>query len=253
MTRERAPVDRGTHGYLHSMQTGSVVDGPGMRTVLWLTGCMLRCLYCHNPDTWHMKDGRYVSIDEVMEEIEKYRRFMAITRGGVTISGGEPMVQAPFVSSIFRECKERGIHTVLDTNGVLTDRFLDEDFEAVDLVLLDIKSFDPQTHLKSTGHDVQPVLDFARRLERLKQPTWIRFVLVPALTDSIENVDGLARFVSTLNNVERVEILPFHQMGANKWAKLGRPYPLKKTMPPSPDLIERVLRQFRRHGVEAHC
>jgi pyruvate formate lyase activating enzyme len=247
------PALRDDRGFLHSMQTGSVVDGPGMRTVLWTTGCLLRCLYCHNPDTWHMKDGKPITIDEVMADIKKYQRFMAITNGGVTISGGEPMVQAPFVARVFRECKELGIHTALDTNGFLTDRFSDEDFDAVDLVLLDIKSWLPETHQKATGQPVEPVLEFARRLERLKQPTWIRFVLVPDLTDGVENVDGLARFVSTLKNVERVEVLPFHQMGAKKWEALDRPYPLKNTMPPSPEVIERVLQQFQDHGVEAHC
>jgi pyruvate formate lyase activating enzyme len=247
------PALRDDHGFLHSMQTGSVVDGPGMRTVLWTTGCLLRCQYCHNPDTWHMKDGRPVSIGEVMADIKKYQRFMAITNGGVTVSGGEPMVQAPFVSRIFRECKELGIHTALDTNGFLTDRFSDEDFDAVDLVLLDIKSWLDETHLRTTGQPVKPVIDFARRLADLGKSTWIRFVLVPGLTDGEENVDGLARFVSTLSNVERVEVLPFHQMGAKKWANLGRPYPLQKTMPPSPELIERVLEQFSVHDIEAHC
>lgn len=247
------PALRDDRGFLHSMQTGSVVDGPGMRTVIWTTGCLLRCLYCHNPDTWHMKDGKPVTIDDVMSEVGKYEKFMAITNGGVTISGGEPMVQAPFVARILRECRKLGIHTALDTNGFLTERFSDEDFESVDLVLLDIKSWLDETHLRATGRPVKPVLDFARRLERLGQPTWIRLVLVPGLTDGVENVDGLARFVSSLSNVERVEVLPFHQMGARKWEALEKPYPLKNTMPPSPELIERVLRQFRDHGVEAYC
>lgn len=238
-------------GFLHSMHTGSVVDGPGMRTVLWTTGCVLRCQYCHNPDTWKMKHGRPVTIDEVMDEIGKYERFMKITKGGVTISGGEPLVQAPFVSRIFQECKKRGIHTVLDTNGYLTDRLSDEAFEDIDLVLLDIKSFEPDTHLRATGVSVEPVLTFARRLSDLGRPVWIRFVLVPGLTDGPENIDGLADFVATLSNVERVEVLPFHQMGKSKWERLGRPYPLADTLPPSPELVADTIERFRRRGLNA--
>lgn len=241
---------RDDRGFLHSIHTGSVVDGPGVRMVLWTTGCLLRCQYCHNPDTWHMKDGRPMTLEQVMAEIEKYRRFMQVAKGGVTISGGEPMVQAPFVARIFRECKERGIHTCLDTNGFLTERMRDEDLEAVDLVLLDIKSFDPKTHLRVTGQPVEPVLTFAARLAALGKPMWIRFVLVPGLTDDPENVEGLAAFVATLPNVERVEVLPFHQMGASKWERRGIPYPLRDTRPPDRVLVDRVVDQFRSHGLD---
>jgi pyruvate formate lyase activating enzyme len=240
---------RDDRGFLHSMHTGSVHDGPGLRTVLWTTGCLLRCQYCHNPDTWHMKDGRPVTIDEVMAEIGKYRRFMHATRGGLTVSGGEPMVQAPFVARIFRECKKLGIHTALDTNGFLTERLSDDDLAHIDLVLLDIKSFDPETHLRVTGQPVGPVLDFATRLAALGKPVWIRFVLVPGLTDDPENVEGLAAFVAGLPNVERVEVLPFHQMGSSKWERLGVPYPLRDTAPPTAEAVDRVIARFRAHGL----
>ena len=236
-------------GFIHSFQTGSVVDGPGVRFVLWTTGCLMRCLYCHNPDTWHMKHGRPVTVDEVMAEVKKYERFMTFTGGGVTISGGEPLVQAPFVCALLRACKARGIHTTLDTNGYLGDRISDEDLANVDLVLLDIKSFDPETHERATGIEVDAVLQFARRLSDLGKPTWIRFVLVPGLTDAPENVEGLAAFVATLSNVERVEVLPFHQMGRDKWDRLGRPYALADTPSPSPDLVARVTDQFRAYGL----
>jgi pyruvate formate lyase activating enzyme len=244
------PEPQDEHGFLHSIHTGSVVDGPGIRTVLWTTGCPLRCLYCHNPDTWNVKGGRPVTIEEVMAEIVKYRDFMRITGGGVTISGGEPMVQAPFVARIFRECKSLGIHTVLDTSGFLTERLTDEDLDAIDLVLLDIKSWDPETHLRVTGQPVDPVITFARRLAALDKPTWIRFVLVPGLTDDPDNIDGLAAFVATLSNVERVEVLPFHQMAVSKWEGLGIPYQLADTPPPSRDLLDRVIGQFRACGLE---
>lgn len=239
----------GEIGYLHSFTTGSVVDGPGVRTVFWTTGCHFRCLYCHNPDTWHMHNGKQVTVNEVMREVAKYQRFMEITHGGVTISGGEPLVQAPFVCNIFRACKERGIHTILDTNGFLGDQLTDADLDAIDLVLLDIKSWDSATHLHVTGQEVAPVLRFARHLSELGKPTWIRFVLVPGFTDDAANVDGLAAFVSTLNNVERVEVLPFHQLGKFKWQQLGLRYPLSATPAPSHELLERVTHQFRSYGL----
>jgi pyruvate formate lyase activating enzyme len=248
---ELAPATRDDRGYIHSLHTGSVVDGPGMRTVIWTNGCLLRCVYCHNPDTWHMKHGTIMSIDEVMDQILRYRRFMEITKGGVTISGGEPLVQAPFVSRILRECKREGIHTALDTNGVLTERLSNDDLEAVDLVLLDIKSWEPETHLRVTGHPVEPVLSFAQRLSDLGKRVWIRYVLVPGLTDEPANVDGLAAFVASLRSVERVEILPFHQMGRTKWKQLGLEYTLSDTMPANRTDVKRVQRQFLRYGIEA--
>lgn len=245
-----AVVDEAT-GYLHSFHMGSMVDGPGVRFVLWTTGCLMRCQYCHNPDTWHLKHGRLVTAAEVMAEIEKYRRFMTATHGGVTISGGEPLVQAPFVRRLLRDCKARGIHTTLDTNGLLGDRLSDKDLANVDLVLLDIKSFMPETHWLVTGTPVSPVLRFARRLSDLGKPAWIRFVLVPGLTDDPANVEGLAAFVATLRNVERVEVLPFHQMGRSKWERLGMSYQLEDTPPPTPEQVARVVDTFRAHGLPA--
>jgi pyruvate formate lyase activating enzyme len=240
---------QGDRGFIHSFQTGSVVDGPGVRFVLWTTGCLMRCLYCHNPDTWHKKHGRPVTVDEIMAEVAKYERFMKIAGGGVTISGGEPLVQAPFVCALLRACKARGIHTTLDTNGYLGDRISDEDLANIDLVLLDLKSFDPETHKRATGIKVDAVLQFARRLSDLGTPAWIRFVLVPGLTDDPDNVDGLAAFVASLSNVEQVEVLPFHQMGRDKWHRIGRPYALADTPTPSPDLVERVTDQFRAYDL----
>ena len=245
------PALDGEVGYLHSFQTGSVVDGPGVRFVLWTTGCLMRCLYCHNPDTWHRNAGRRVTADEIVAEIAKYARFMAATGGGVTISGGEPLVQAPFVRRVLRACKALGVHTALDTNGLFGSRLTDDDLADVDLVLLDIKSFDPETHRRVTGQEVGPILEFARRLSALGKPMWIRFVLVPGHTDAVDNVEGLARFVATLDHVERVEVLPFHQMGRDKWERLGAPYALADTPAPGPDLLARVVGQFRAHGLDA--
>jgi pyruvate formate lyase activating enzyme len=243
--------EAGAVGHLHSYEMGSVVDGPGVRFVLWTTGCFMRCQYCHNPDTWYLKNGRPVTVDELMAEVGKYTRFMETTGGGVTVSGGEPLVQAPFVARVLRACKALGLHTTLDTNGRLGHRLSDEELADVDLVLLDIKSFDPETHRRVTGCDVEPVLDFARRLAALGKRVWLRFVLVPDLTDDPANVDGLAAFAASLGNVEQVDVLPFHQMGRDKWARLGVPYPLHDTQTPGPDLIARVVAQFRAHGLTA--
>lgn len=195
-----------------------------------------------------LHNGEYRTFQSVIADIAPYERFLRLANGGVTISGGEPLVQAPFVSRIFQECKQRKIHTALDTNGYLGARLSDADLAAIDLVLLDIKSWDPTTHRRVTGCEVEPVLRFAQRLSDLCKPVWIRFVLVPGLTDAEENIAGLAHFVATLRTVERVEVVPFHQMGAYKWQRLGMPYQLADVAPPDADTVAAVVQQFRDHG-----
>lgn len=236
-------------GYVHSVEIGSTVDGPGIRFVLFLTGCPLRCQYCHNPDTWHKLNGQPVTLDEMKAEIFKYERVLKISGGGLTISGGEPVQQHGFVTAIFRYCKSHGIHTCLDTSGRLGARMSDAELADVDLHLLDIKSGDPEVYKRVTGHPLEPTLDYARRLSDLGRPMWVRFVLVPGLTDGHDNVEKIADIVAGLKTVQRVEILKFHQMGADKWAKLGIPYQLADTQPPAPELVERVRGQFRRRGL----
>ncbi len=238
-------------GFVHSEQTGSALDGPGLRTVVWLTGCGFRCLYCHNPDTWRLHSGRRVHADELVAEISKYARFMATSKGGVTLSGGEPLVQHGFCMNVLRRLHALGMHTALDTNGFLGDRLTDADLQAIDLVLLDLKSWDDKTHLHITGQHSDPVFRFARRLRDLGRPAWIRFVLVPGLTDAPDNVTGLARFCAELSNVERVEILAFHQLGRFKWHELGQRYALESAEPPSASAVAAVREAFRQHGV--HC
>lgn len=236
-------------GYIHSYHVGSTVDGPGVRMVVWTSGCPLRCQYCHNPDTWKLRAGKRTTADELLADLGRYARFLATAGGGLTISGGEPLVQAPFVAHLMREAQRMGVHTALDTSGYLGDRLSDADLQAVDLVLLDVKSYDPQTHLRVTGREVEPVLRFARRLSNLGRPAWLRFVLVPGLTDDPANVAGLADFAATLRNVERVEVLPFHQMGRFKWQELGLDYRLADTQPPDAALLERVTAQLRQRGL----
>jgi pyruvate formate lyase activating enzyme len=236
---------RGSAAAVHSRDISTGVDGPGTRFVLFLAGCPLRCQYCQNPDTWHMRDGRRMQLDEVLREVERYRRFLHVAHGGVTVSGGEPLLQSQFVTEFFRRCRQWGLPTALDTSGLLGVRADDDLLAVTDLVLLDIKSFDPATYRRTTGGEVAPTLAFARRLADLGKPMWIRFVLVPGLTDDPANVDGLADFVASLGPaVQRVEVLPFHKLGAPKFAALGRPFPLSLTPVPSAALIERTRAQF---------
>ncbi len=239
----------GLAGYVHSCETCGTLDGPGMRYVLFLSGCQLRCRYCHNPDTWHLKHGRKTTVQEVMAEIGKYADFLNRYKGGVTVSGGEPLVQNAFLARILRRCKELGLHTALDTNGYLGHRVRGQLLDDIDLFLLDLKSWDRDTHMALTGVEPGPIFAFAERLSEHGKPMWIRFVLVPGVTDAVENVDGLAGFVAGLRGVERVEVLPFHKMGEYKWRELGLDYTLVDTEPPDHDLTERVRGQFAAHGL----
>lgn len=241
----------GAAGRVHAFTTGSMVDGPGVRTVVWTSGCELRCVYCHNPDSWSVASGEPALADALVRRIVRAERFMGRSGGGVTVSGGEPLVQWRFATRVLRGCQAEGIHTALDTNGWLGDRLSDDDLRAADLVLLDLKSLDPETHRRVTAREVGPVLAFARRLAALARPAWIRFVLVPGVTDAKENVAGLADFVATLPNVERVEVLPFHQMGRDRWKRLGLRYVLDGVPPPDAEQVERVVEAFRSRGLNA--
>lgn len=242
---------RADFGWIHSYETGTTVDGPGIRVVVFMSGCLLRCLYCHNPDTWHLKDGTRVSFERAEQALASYSAPLRAMGGGLTISGGEPLVQAHFTKRLFASAKQMGLHTALDTSGFLGTRADDDYLRYVDLVLLDIKSWDRATYHRTTGQDVRPTIEFAERLARLGKPTWVRFVLVPGLTDSPANVDGIARFVAPMRNVEWVEVLPFHQMGTFKWKEMGLDYELLDTPSPSPELVARVLGQFREAGCRA--
>jgi pyruvate formate lyase activating enzyme len=245
----RAALLSGEIGFLHSFTTGSAVDGPGIRIVAWTSGCQFRCLYCHNPDTWKMRNGIPVSIGNAIAELEKYGAGLKIMGGGLTISGGEPLMQDRFVVNFFTAAKRIGIHTALDTNGSLGSRLSDSDLEKVDLVLLDIKAWDQENHKRMTGYDIAPVLEFAKRLSSIKKPVWLRYVLVPGYTDKTDEVKGIAKFVSGLGNVDRVDVLPFHQMGRFKWKELGIPYTLENVEPPSPEGTDRICSIFRAEGL----
>jgi pyruvate formate lyase activating enzyme len=248
----RTALATGDMGFLHSFTTGSTVDGPGVRVVAWTTGCMWRCLYCHNPDTWTMSNGIPVTVAKATEELSKYRRGLKVMAGGFTLSGGEPLMQHRFAVKLFTAAHAMGIHTALDTNGYLGDRLTESELEAIDLVLLDIKCWDPDLHRRLTGMDIGPTLDFARRLAARGRPVWLRYVLAPGLTDEPEDIGKVARFVADLGNVKRVDVLPFHQMGRYKWKQLGMDYQLENAEPPSTAIAERTVGLFREAGLKAY-
>ena len=236
-------------GRIHSLESIGTLDGPGIRFVIFIQGCSLRCLYCHNPDSQDLLGGTEVTVDDLMAEIIKYRSYMHFSSGGVTISGGEPFIQANFVREIFQRCKQQKLHTALDTSGFVNLNIAKSVLNYVDLVLLDIKSFDPEIFRSVTKVSIEPTLKFAEYLHTINKPTWIRFVLVPHLTDSPQNVEGLAQFISNLDNVELVEVLPFHKLGEYKWSQLGYDYKLKNTLPPSLEELRAVIAVFKRYGL----
>ncbi|MER5866834.1 pyruvate formate-lyase-activating protein [Kitasatospora sp. NPDC002040] len=239
-------------GSVHSWDLSTGVDGPGTRFVTFLAGCPLTCLYCHNPDTMKMRNGKRTRADEVVAEAAKYTTFIQASGGGATISGGEPLLQPVFAGELFHRFKhELGLHTALDTSGFLGARATDSLLADVDLVLLDIKSWDRELYRKVTGRQLDPTLDFARRLADLGKEVWVRFVLVPGLTDPVENVEGVAAFAASLGNVSRVDVLPFHKLGAAKYEALGQDFALADTPSPTPEQVAAARAVFTGHGLNA--
>lgn len=245
-----AMVREGRLGSIHSWELVTAVDGPGSRMTLFMAGCPLRCLYCHNPDTFKMKDGEPVTLDGIMERVLRYRAIFKASGGGLTISGGEPLMQPAFVKSILREAKKNGIHTAMDTTGYLGSYVTDKDLDDLDLVLLDVKSGIPEIYKALTSRELQPTIDFGDRLAKIGKKVWVRFVLVPGHTDQPENIDAVAEIVLRWPNIERLEVLPFHQMGRDKWDAIGTPYELDDVIPPSNEETEAVRERFRALGVK---
>jgi pyruvate formate lyase activating enzyme len=248
---EASDESDGAFGYVHSFETASRYDGPGLRIVLFMSGCLLRCTYCHNPDTWHLKDGTYVSVQHVIDRLGDFAPALRSLDGGLTISGGEPMVQLAFTRRVLAAAQQFGLHTAIETSGFLGDRADERYLSHLDLVLLDIKSGDPDTYRRVSGRDLAPTLRFAERLAAIDKPTWVRFTLVPGLTDDPANVEKIARFVAPMRNVEWVEVQPFHQLGAFKWNAMDLDYKDANTPTPTPDLVNRVIGQFRAAGCRA--
>lgn len=257
-----AAMRSGELGSVHSWELVTAVDGPGTRLTTFLSGCPLRCLYCHNPDTFAMKDGTPVTADELLSRMRRYLGVFRATDGGITLSGGEVLMQPAFAARVLRGAKELGIHTAIDTSGYLGANASDELLDDVDLVLLDVKAGDEDTYRRATSRELEPTLAFGRRLAERGlaghgPEVWVRFVLVPGLTDEFENVERVAAYAASLNDIHpgtvtRVEVLPFHQMGRSKWEAIGREYALEHTPAPSPELIDRVRAQFRAHGLTTH-
>lgn len=230
-------------GRIHSVESFGSVDGPGVRYILFLQGCQMRCQFCHNVDTWKMTGGQVISADEALEKALKYRSYWR-DNGGITISGGEPLLQIDFVIELFKKAKQEGVHTTIDTSGGCFTREepffskFEELMKYTDLLLVDMKHIDNEQHKILTGMENTHILDMLHYLSDINKPIWIRHVLVPERTDKDEYLIHLDEFIQTLNNVQRVEVLPYHTLGTFKWKELGIPYPLEGIQPP---LQERIM------------
>ena len=238
-------------GRIHSFETCGTVDGPGIRFVLFLQGCLMRCKYCHNRDTWDLDGGREISVEEIMREVVSYRHFMRASGGGVTASGGEAILQAEFVCDWFRACHQQGIHTCLDTNGFVRhyDAVIDELLAVTDLVLLDLKQLNDNIHQNLIGVPNKRTLEFARYLQQKNQRVWIRYVVVPGFTDADSDVHLLGQFLAPMQNVEKVELLPYHKLGAHKWKTLGLEYELDEVNPPSAAQMTHIQQILQSYGL----
>jgi pyruvate formate lyase activating enzyme len=230
--------------HVHSIETFGTLDGPGIRYVLFMQGCLLRCQFCHNADTWEIGKGETMTVDEIMQDLASYLPFIEASGGGITVSGGEPLLQIAFLIELFKECKERGIHTAIDSSGGCYSKSahfqeqLAKLLKFTDLVLLDLKHIHPEKHKQLTGMTNEHILQFARFLSDHRVPVWIRHVLVPTITDDEEDLKRLGEFIGTLRNVERVEVLPYHKLGMYKWETLGLEYALKEVNPPTDEEVK---------------
>jgi len=233
-------------GSIHSFESFGTKDGPGIRFVLFMQGCPLRCLYCHNPDTWNLSDSNFeMEAEEVFVEIKKMKNF--IKSGGVTVSGGEPLLQADFILRLFKLCKNEGIHTAIDTSGFILNNKVKEILSYTDLVLLDIKHIDPDKYKELTAKPLEPTKRFIEYLNEIEKPAWLRYVLVPGFTDDGQDLHKWAGYVSRFRNIERVDVLPFHQMGIHKWEQIGKEYKLHDVSPASREDVEKAEIIFKSH------
>ncbi|GEL08720.1 pyruvate formate-lyase-activating protein [Salisediminibacterium halotolerans] len=246
-------------GRIHSIETTGMVDGPGIRYIIFAQGCLLRCQYCHNPDSWERNAGQFHDTEDLVADIKKYLPYMKHSGGGVTVSGGEPLLQMPFLIDLFKKLKSLGIHTAIDSSGGCyseTESFQAEFQELLnytDLFLVDLKQIDETKHRELTGSGNRQILSFAKQLSDQQVPMWIRHVLVPGKTDDSEDLQKLGQFISSLASVERVEILPYHKMGIYKWEELGIPYPLEGVESPTEAEVERAKRLMNIVGTPVYA
>lgn len=244
------PQCDGIKGRIHSTESFGAADGPGVRFIIFLKGCRMRCRYCHNPDTWDMNGSEEATADELLKKALRYKTYWG-KDGGITVSGGEPLLQIDFLLDLFKKAKALGINTVIDTAGNPFTR--EEPFfskfrelmEYTDMLLLDIKEMDPARHKDITGFDNENILDMARYLSEIDKPVWIRHVLVPGLSDFDEDLAALGRFIGTLGNVKKAEILPYHTLGKFKWENLGIPYTLEDVSPPTDERVKNAEKLIR--------
>lgn len=225
-------------GRVHSFETFGTVDGPGIRFVVFLKGCPLRCKYCHNRDTWSPDGAKLYTAAEIIAEVKKYRNFIDASNGGVTVSGGEPLLQPQFVTELFVKCHQEGLHTTLDTSGYSDIEAVKAVLENTDLVLLDFKHADETKHKELTGVEKEKILRFMKYLNEINKPVWIRYVLVPGHTDADEDLISAHNFLSQFSNIKKIELLPYHIMGREKWLKLNQEYPLEGVLPPTKEQVE---------------
>lgn len=239
-------------GRVHSIETFGTVDGPGIRFILFMQGCPLRCKYCHNRDTWDVKGGTEYTVDEIITEINKYSSYMKFSGGGLTVSGGEATLQPEFLKELFKNAKENNIHTCLDTSGFVDIDTIDPILDYTDLVLLDLKHMVPDKCKELVGVSIEKTLKLAKHLSARNIPVWIRHVLVPGVTDDRENLELMGKFISTLNNVDRVEILPYHTLGVHKWENMGLEYELKGVPDATKEDVQKAAEVLAEFGVNVH-
>lgn len=239
-------------GRVHSIETFGTVDGPGIRFILFMQGCPLRCKYCHNRDTWDVKGGTEYTTDEIIEQVKKYSSYMKFSGGGLTVSGGEATLQPEFLKDLFKKAQENEIHTCLDTSGFVNIDVIDPVLDYTNLVLLDLKHMVPEKCKDLVGVSIDKTLEFAKHLSDRNIPVWIRHVLVPGVTDDRENLELMGNFISTLKNVDRVELLPYHTLGVHKWENMGFEYELKDVPDATTEDIEKASKILAEFGVITH-
>ncbi len=235
-------------GHIHSIETLGTLDGPGTRCVVFMQGCPLRCAYCHNPDTWKFGSKNKMSAANLVKKISRYKNYFS-KKGGITVSGGEPLAQAKFVKEVFRLCKQEKIHTALDTAGSIVNKETIDLLDYTDLVLLDIKHTDREEYKKLTGADIETTMEFLNIIDEKQIPFWLRQVIVPEINDSPKQMQKLADILQSKSSLEHIELLAYHDMARQKWQQLGLDYPLKDTHPPTKESLEKLRNILKEHNL----
>ena len=239
-------------GYIHSVETCGTVDGPGIRFVVFFQGCSLRCLYCHNPDTWPMHSGKVFTADALVKEASRYKSFMKASGGGITATGGEPLLQREFLAELFRQCHAAGISTALDTSGIVPPEQARDVYDNTDIVLLDFKGFFPPNYERITGKSIDSLLLTCEYLKSRNIPVWVRYVVIPGLTDDMAEIAEMSKYLAGFDNIKRIEVNPFHKMGEFKWRELGLDYKLFDTPPPLPRVLTDIKQIMTAAGLNVH-